>query len=421
VVTTKAQTLPLELRDALVIILAGGEGKRLYPLTLDRCKPAVPFGGRYRIVDIVLSNILNSGLHRMIVLTQFKSQSLIRHIQRGWEMPSWAGQYVEIVPAQMRKGPHWYKGSADAIYQNLEILAPEPGEVVCVFGSDHVYKMDVTQMMVAHLETGAECTVSSMPVPREEATQYGVMHVDETGRIIDFMEKPADPPPMPGDPTKALVSMGNYVFSRKPLERAVSADAEDETSANDLGKNIVPMFVERGTAYAYSFADNTIPGEANEGDEPYWRDVGTVDAYYEASMDLVSVSPQFDLYNPHWPLYTLSETVGPAKFVFADDESDRVGIATDSIVCEGCIVSGGHVDRSILSPRVRINSYAEVEQSVLCHGVDVGRHSRVRRAVIDKGVRIPSGTRIGYNEEEDRKRFTVTESGIVVVRKGTKL
>jgi glucose-1-phosphate adenylyltransferase len=401
----------------LAMVLAGGEGSRLEPLTRHRAKPAVPFGGRYRIVDYVLSNFANSGILKIKVLTQYKSDSLIQHLNRGWRLSGFLGNYVDVVPAQMRTGREWFRGSADAVYQSLNHVTDEDPDEVCVFGSDHVYRMDIRQMLKFHRESEAECTVAAIPVPIAEASQFGICEVGAGGRLVGFEEKPKDPKPMPGDPTRALASMGNYVFSAAALVREVVRDAATD-SAHDFGRSIIPEMYRRAPVFVYDFAENKVPGQGPRV-RGYWRDVGTLEAYFTANMDLVSVDPVFSLYNDRWPISTFQPNHPPAKFVFADKEGGRVGHATDSLVCDGCILSGGAVDRSILGPQVRVNSYAHVEDSMLFEGVSVGRHAKIKRAIVDKYVEIPQGMRIGYDPEEDRRRFFVSESGIVVIAKGT--
>jgi glucose-1-phosphate adenylyltransferase len=401
----------------LSLVLAGGEGKRLWPLTADRAKPAVPMGGRYRLIDFVLSNLVNSGFYKIKVLTQYMSDSLNTHLARGWRLPAMLDQYVEPVPAQQRRGRDWFKGSADAIYQSLNVITDENPDFIIVFGGDHVYKMDVRQMLYFHLEMDADCTVAACPVPVAEATAFGVIEVDERGRILSFQEKPAVPREIPGRPGWALASMGNYIFRTQSLLDQLVRDAEGGSSQHDFGRNILPeMVAERRALYAYDFAKNEIPGQA-ERERGYWRDVGTIAQYYAANMDLVQVVPVFDLYNPRWPLRTWVKPLPPAKFVFHDPGhggQPRIGYATDSLVSEGSIVSGGRVDRSVLGPKVRVNSYAQVEESIIHEGVDVGRHCRIRRAIVDKNVKIPPGTEIGYDPEADRRRFHVVDDIVVV-------
>lgn len=408
----------LQKPHILSIVLAGGEGKRLYPLTRDRAKPAVPFGGQYRLIDFVLSNLVNAGFTRIIVLTQYKSHSLDRHLAQTWRLSPLLGSYVATVPAQMRVGRRWFEGSADAIYQNLNIVGDEEPDYVLVFGSDHVYRMDPRQMLTQHIESGAAVTVAGIPVPIGEASAFGVIEADVNGKILHFLEKPEDPPAMPGDPKKALASMGNYIFTAEALTSAVCRDAELETSGHDMGGDIIPMMVESGEAYVYDFAGNEIPAQTKR-ERGYWRDVGTLDAYFQASMDLVSVEPIFDLYNRYWPIFTWQPPLPPAKFVH--DHDNRRGQALNSLVSKGVIVSGGIVRRSILSPGVRVHSYALVEDSVLMEGVEVGREAIVKRAIIDKQVKIPMGFRIGVDPAADRARFTVSADGVVVVGKRDQL
>jgi glucose-1-phosphate adenylyltransferase len=405
----------------LAMILAGGEGRRLDPLTRERAKPAVPFGGRYRIIDFVLSNFANSGILRMKVLVQYKSESLNAHIQRGWRLTALLNEYVEIVPAQMRVGPKWFEGSADAIYQNLNIITDEEPEYTFVFGADHVYRMDVRQMLNFHLEKKAELTVAAIPIPVKEAHEFGIIEVDADGRMIGFVEKPkSGAKTMPGDPTRCLASMGNYLFGTDALVQEIVRDAGDPNSAHDFGKSIVASMYERKRVYVYDFAKNTVPGQG-EKERGYWRDVGSLDAYYQANMDLVAVDPIFSLYNDRWPIYTIQHNQPPVKFVFNNVRENRVGRATDSLVSEGCIISGGHVHHSIVSPKVRVNSYAYVEDSILFENVNIGRHCRIRRAIVDKHVEIPPHTTIGYDHDKDRRHFHVTESGIVVIPKGMRI
>jgi len=409
------------MAKALAMILAGGEGRRLDPLTRERAKPAVPFAGRYRIIDFVLSNFANSGLLRMKVLVQYKSESLNTHVQRGWRLTALLNQYVEIVPAQMRVGPKWFEGSADAIYQNLNIITDEEPEYTYVFGADHIYRMDVRQMFDFHLEKKADLTVAAIPIPVDQASEFGIIEVDAEGRMVGFVEKPkSDVKTMPGDPSKCLASMGNYLFTTDVLVQEIVRDAGDPSSAHDFGKSIVASMYKRRRVFVYDFAKNRVPGQT-ERERGYWRDVGSLDAYYQASMDLVDVDPVFSLYNEAWPIFTLQYNYAPAKFVFANEREGRLGRATDSLVSEGCIISGGQVEHSILSPKVRVNSYARVEHSILFENVNIGRHCRIRRAIIDKHVDIPAGTSVGFDLAEDRKRFHVTESGIVVIPKGMRL
>jgi glucose-1-phosphate adenylyltransferase len=399
------------------MVLAGGAGTRLDPLTRERAKPAVPFGGRYRIIDFCLSNFANSGIYKLKVLTQYKSDSLNNHISRTWRMTAFLGHYCETVPAQMRTGGDWYKGSADAIFQNLNLITDEAPDTVFVFGADHVYQMDVQQMMSFHVARKADCTVAVLPVPIEQGSEFGILDVAADGEVKNFIEKPKNPPPMPGDPTRCLASMGNYLFNTDTLVREVTEDAKHEHSAHDFGKSILASLNQRARVYAYDFLQNEVPG-LGQRERGYWRDVGTLDAYFQANMDLIAVEPIFNLYNSQWPIVTASTSLPPAKFVFADAVQKRVGRALDSLVSEGCIISGGLVNSSVLSPRVRVNSWAEVHNSILMENVEIGRHCEIRRAIIDKNVTIPPGTKIGVDLEEDKKRFHVTESGIVVIPKG---
>ena len=397
------------------MVLAGGEGKRLQPLTRDRAKPAVPFGGDYRLIDFALSNLANGGYLHIVVLTQYKSHSLDVHLAKAWRMSPILGNYVISVPAQMRSGPRWFQGSADAIYQNLNLIRDEKPDHVIVFGADHIYRMDPRQMVAQHVESGAGVTVAAIRAPREQANQFGVIEAAEDGRrIARFREKPADAPGLPDAPDQVYASMGNYVFSTDALCDAVSADAETEDSRHDIGGDIIPRMVAAGQAQVYDFAENKVPG-ATPRDRGYWRDVGTLDAYYDAHMDLVSVDPIFNLYNRKWPILTAREAMPPAKFVFADP--DRAGRAYDSMVSAGVVVSGAEVRRSVLSPGVFVHSWARVEGSVLMHNVDVGRRAVVRNAIIDKNVRIPPDAQIGVDPAADRERFHVTEQGIVVIGK----
>jgi glucose-1-phosphate adenylyltransferase len=406
--------------NTLAMILAGGAGTRLEPLTKDRAKPAVPFGGRYRIIDFCLSNFANSGIYKMKVLTQYKSDSLNNHLSRAWRMTAFLGHYCESVPAQMRTGSDWYKGSADAIYQNLNLITDESPNHVFVFGADHIYMMDVRQMLDFHVTKRADCTVAVIPVPIEEGSQFGVLEVAPDGEVKRFVEKPTNPPPMPGDPTRCLASMGNYIFRTDTLIREVTEDAKKADSAHDFGKSILTTLNQRARVYAYDFYLNDVPGQGQR-ERGYWRDVGTIDAYYQANMDLIQVEPIFNLYNTQWPIFTSRSSHPPAKFVFADDANNRVGRATDSLVSEGCIISGGHVNRSVLSQRVRVNSWAEVEDCIIMENVEIGRHAVVKRAIVDKNVVIAANARIGVDPEEDRKRFFVTASGIVVIPKGARV
>ncbi|HEU5035099.1 MAG TPA: glucose-1-phosphate adenylyltransferase [Mycobacteriales bacterium] len=402
-------------RGVLGMVLAGGAGKRLWPLTADRAKPAVPFGGIYRLVDFVLSNLVNADYLRIVVLTQYKSHSLDRHISLAWRMSTLLGNYVTPVPAQQRLGPRWFQGSADAIYQSLNLVYDEQPAYVVVFGADHVYRMDPRQMVEQHIASGAGVTVAGIRVPREQASSFGVIDTRDGRRIDAFLEKPEDPPGLPDDPSSSYVSMGNYVFTTEVLLDAVRKDAYDEGSVHDMGGNVIPMLVEDGQAQVYDFADNDLPG-ATDRDRAYWRDVGTLDAYYDAHMDLVSVQPVFNLYNRRWPILTHTPPLPPAKFVH--DEPGRTGHAIESLVSPGSIISGGMVRRSVLSPGVRVHSRAEIDGCVLMHGVDVGRGSVLRRVIIDKGVVLPPGVTIGVDHEHDRERgFQISDGGVVVIGK----
>jgi glucose-1-phosphate adenylyltransferase len=405
--------------QVFAIVLAGGEGKRLSPLTLDRAKPAVPLGGNYRLIDFALSNLVNAGYRRIVVLTQYKSHSLDRHISTTWRLSPLLGNYVAPVPAQMRRGPYWFQGSADAIHQNLNLLRDEKPDTVIVFGADHIYRMDPEQMVRQHVESGAAVTVAALRVPIDQADQFGVIETAADGRTVTaFREKPKDAVGLPDAPDQVYASMGNYVFSTDTLVDVVSLDAQSRESSHDMGGNIIPMLVDSGSAQVYDFAANDVPG-ATDRDRGYWRDVGTLDAFYDAHMDLISVFPVFNLYNMEWPILTLPEPLPPAKFVFADD--GRTGRALDSMVCSGVIISGGSVNRSVLSPSVYVHSYAEVEGSVVFSGVEIGRGAVVHNAILDKDVVVEPGAQVGVDLELDRERFTVSDGGVVVVPKGTKV
>jgi glucose-1-phosphate adenylyltransferase len=401
----------------LGIVLAGGAGTRLAPLTADRAKPAVPFGGAYRLIDFALSNLVNSGIRKICVLTQYKSHSLDRHISVTWRMSDLLGNYVTPVPAQQRLGPYWYTGSADAIFQSMNLINDENPDIVVVVGADHVYRMDPRQMIEQHVEHGAGVTMAALPVSRQDAKAFGIVGVGADGRTVTtFLEKPTDPPPLPGNPEESYASMGIYVFTTKVLVDALRRDAADDESRHDVGGNLIPMLVEDGVAQAYDFLTNRVPG-STERDAGYWRDVGTIDAYFDAHMDLRTVEPMFNLYNYRWPILTHMENLPPAKFVH--DDGDRVGRAIDSLVCNGVIISGGLVRRSVLSPGVRVNSWATVESSVLLNNTVVGRYAQIRSAIIDKNVVIPEGVKIGVDKDEDRARgFVVSPGGITVVGKG---
>jgi glucose-1-phosphate adenylyltransferase len=398
----------------IAFVLAGGKGTRLFPLTKERAKPAVPFGGRYRIVDFVLSNLINSGIYSNYVLIQFKSQSLLQHLRDGWEVTGLLKEHFIIpVPAQMRNPEeNWYRGTADAIYQNINLIEQADPHFVMIFGADHIYRMNIREMLEYHMHKRAQATVAAIPVSQEQASEFGVLETAPDGSIIGFHEKNPDAPTIPGDAGNVYASMGNYIFSTNLLLRELYADAQDPTSQHDFGRNILPSLVGRASMFAYDFRTNRIPGDpANQ--EAYWRDVGTIDSYYEASMDLRSVTPALNLYNRQWPLRTAGYSDPPAKFIF--DEQGRRGQSVDSIVAGGAILSGGLARGSILGRHVRIHSGAVVEDSVLFDNCDIGRRARVRRAILDKNARVPEDAEIGYNLELDRQRYHVTESGIVVV------
>jgi glucose-1-phosphate adenylyltransferase len=403
------------VRNTLALVLAGGEGRRLEPLTRERSKPAVHFGGRYRLIDFVLSNLVNSGCRRIRLLTQYKSTSLVRHVTRWWSLAATiAEEYVEPVPAAMNLGPTWFRGTADAIWQNIDLLRDVRPTDVLVFGADHIYKMDVSLMLEHHRACGADLTVATVAVPRDQARAFGCVAVDGAGWVTGFVEKPADPPPMPGDPGRTLVSMGNYAFQTSALLAELRRDARLEDSTHDFGRDILATAHRRLKVAAYDFSTQLCPGESERA-RGYWLDVGTLDAYYAASMDLVAVDPHLNLYNEQWPMRGAQPGVGPAKFVFADEAGNRVGQALDSIVGAGTIVSGAHIEKSVCSFQVRIHSYARVEESILFPRVDVGRGARLRRCIVDKGVRIPPGEVIGEDPARDRARFAVSEDGVVVV------
>jgi len=401
--------------DVLGVVMAGGRGERIYPLTKDRAKPAVPIGGKYRIIDFVLSNFINSGIYAMYILTQFKSQSLIEHIREAWGFSSVLEDHFVIpVPAQMQMGDDWYQGTADAVYQNLQLIQRADPKIVAVFGADHVYKMNIHQMVEHHRAVGAEATVAVVPVRIEEALSFGVLEVDSSWRIVGFEEKPRQPRAIPNEPEYALASMGNYLFETELLLKTLHDDAGQSTSTHDFGRDIIPSLVAGGRlVYAYDFRKNRIPTPLKGEEASYWRDVGTIDAYYEASMDLRAIDPVFNLYNRSWPIRTVGYGAPPAKFVF--DEEGRRGTALNSIVSEGTIISGSLVRGSVISPNVRIHSYCLIEDSVIMNRVVIGRGCRIRRAIVDKNVHVPPGTEIGYNRERDREQFFVTESGIVVI------
>lgn len=399
-----------QLSRLMTFVLAGGRGERLYPLTKDRAKPAVTFGGHYRIIDFTLSNCVNSGIRRVYILTQYKSISLARHIGLGWNIfPAELEEFMEVIPAQQRYGDTWYRGTADAIYQNIYTIARDNREFILILAGDHIYKMDYSKMLRFHLESDAEVTVGAIEMPAEVGSQFGVIQTDDDNRIADFEEKPDQPATRPGRPESIYASMGIYLFNREVLlQELIPAVAERE--GTDFGLHILPSMIGKRRVFAYEFEDQ------NRRNPPYWRDIGTLDAYYEANMDLVSVDPQFNLYDTYWPVRTYQRQFPPAKTVFADPgEGARRGEVLDSLICNGCIVSGGRVRRSILSPRVRVNSYAQVDDSVVMDDVEIGRRARIRRAIIDKNCKIQPDTIIGYDPESDRRRFAVTEEGVVVI------
>ena len=400
------------MKKLLTFVMAGGKGERLSPLTKDRAKPAVPFGGIYRIIDFTLSNCINSGIRRINILVQYKSMSLARHIRMGWNiLNAEVGEYIDVVPAQQRIDEHWYQGTADAIYQNLYSIHIENPDQVLILAGDHVYKMNYKPMLDCHRQAGADLTIGVVPLPVGESPSVGVMEVDALNRVVGFEEKPKTPKTVPGDLKHIFGSMGIYIFDRKVLEEELAEDAAKK-SDHDFGINIIPQMIQKGQRkiVAYNFVD-----KANTG-ALYWKDVGTLDAYYEANMDLVRVTPQFNLYEREWPIRTYQLQYPPAKFVFS--ENNRRGTALDSIISDGCVISGGLVQRSLLSQSVQIHSYAEVESSILLEGVDVGRYAKIKNAIIDKHAKIMPKARIGYDREKDKKRFTVTPKGIVVVEKG---
>jgi len=403
------------MKSTLAVVLAGGKGARLEPLTRDRAKPAVPFGGAYRIVDFVLSNCLNSGLRKMLVLTQYKAMSLDRHINLGWRhyFCRELGEFIDVVPPQQRIDEHWYQGTADAVYQNIYALEKERPEYVVILAGDHIYKMNYETMVNFHRESNADLTVGTLRVPKDQGDQFGIVHVDSSNRVIGFDEKPADPPTIPGDDAHCLASMGIYVFTARFLFEQLCRDATDPHSRHDFGHNIIPSIIDTQRVLAFPFRDE------NRKTDAYWRDVGTLDAYYDANMDLIKIDPELNMYDEEWQIRTYHPNLPPPKFVFGSrGVEERQGRALDSIICQGCIVSGGRIERSILGSHVRVNSYAHVEDSIVFEGVDIGRYAKIRRAIIDKGVSIPSHIEIGYDLELDRQRgFAISDSGIVVIAK----
>lgn len=404
-------------RDILALVLAGGKGERLHPLTIHRAKPAVPFGGKYRIIDFTLSNCINSNIRKIAVLTQYKSLSLDRHLALGWEhlLNPELDEYIISVPPQQRVDERWYEGTADAVYQNIYFIEKEEPAYLFILSGDHVYKMDYSEMFVSHLAKNAMGTIAAIEVDRDKASSFGVIEVDEESRIIGFEEKPENPKPMPWNPNQSLVSMGVYLFNTQDILSELKSDAL-RTTAHDFGRNIIPHMIATKKLFAYNFKDE------NKKEAKYWRDVGAIDGYWEANMDLASVDPLFNLYDSKWPIRTYQPQFPPAKFVFAQEQQGgRLGIALDSVVCDGCIVSGGRVQNSVLSPNVRVNSWADVRESVLMENVEVGRYCRIRKAIIDKDVSVPEGAVIGYDIEEDRKRFHISPSGVVVIPKGVEI
>ena len=395
----------------LAIVLAGGEGKRLMPLTMDRAKPAVPFGGTYRLIDFVLSNLANAGMRQIAVLTQYKSHSLDKHISLTWRMSTLLGNYVTPVPAQQRLGPKWYQGSADAIYQSMNLIRDEEPDYVVVFGADNIYRMDVSQMLDAHIDGGRGCTVAGIRVPRSQASAFGVIDAGADNKIKEFLEKPVEPPGLSDDPEASFASMGNYIFTTGPLIDALADDAANDNSRHDMGGDIIPGFVSRGDGQVYDFTANEVPGSTDR-DKAYWRDVGTLDAYHESHMDLVSVDPVFNLYNLDWPIWTYPVQMPGAKFTMN-------GVARDSIVSPGCVVSGGSIESSVLSPNVKVYEDATIEDSVILSHAVIGRNAVVRRAILDKNVFVPDGVKVGVDSEADEARgFTISEGGVTVVGKG---
>lgn len=406
------------MKDVLAVVLAGGKGSRLEPLTRDRAKPAVPFAGTYRIIDFTLSNCLNSGIRRLLVLTQYKAMSLDRHVTLGWRdyFCRELGEFVDVVPPQQRIDEQWYQGTADAVYQNIYTLEKERPSHVVILAGDHIYKMDYSKLLAAHKKNNADLTIAALTVSKEEATAFGVMQVDSEQRVVGFEEKPDNPKTVPGDPENCLASMGIYIFNAAFLFDELCRDATLPDSAHDFGKNIIPSIIDSRRVFAYPFRDE------NGGAQAYWRDVGTIDAYYEANLELTNVEPELNLYASRWPIRTHQPNLPPAKTVFAAQEEGEEGVrrgeALDSLVCHGAILSGGIARKCVIGPQARINSYALVEESILFEGVNIGRRCRIRRAIIDKGVHVPEGTEIGYDHDEDRRRgFTVSPGGVTVIAK----
>ncbi|MDZ7816160.1 MAG: glucose-1-phosphate adenylyltransferase [Planctomycetota bacterium] len=398
------------MAETLTMLLAGGKGSRLHPLTIAEAKPAVPFGGIYRIIDFTLSNCVNSGMRKIFVLTQYRSHTLHRHLHYGWDFLShYLDEFIEPIPPQQRRGENWYLGTADAIYQNMYLLDRYGKDDLLILSGDHIYKMDYDKMLAEHRDNNADLTISTIECPIEQASGFGVMVIDESNNVIGFEEKPENPTPMPGNSRMCLANMGVYVFKISVLKELLEADAKDDSSSHDFGKDIIPDMIKKMDVYAYNFRDK------NKKVAKYWRDVGTIDSYFETNMDLISPDPQLNLYDPDWPIRTFQSQYPPPKFVFGDIRKGRVGIAIDSMVSQGCIVSGGRVQNCIISPGARINSYVDLTQSIVFHDADIGRHCKIRNTIIDKGVKIPPRTTVGYDLEEDKKRFTVTDSGIVVI------